>query len=676
MILLARIGEVAARAIARTEARHWVGVGASVALHLAVLLGWHNAPPPDPQPISFEVTFEPPEAAPQRAVKQKAVKKVVRKSAKQRKPKTRIAKNKPLPDIVPREPHLLDADWRAEKKAAKDVPALALPDARALGIQGALSSSAQEIAQTHGMQPLQRTPATATDSAVAKTTQAGDSGAELSEPDATSAGGSQGKAGDTGVALTNSTSLAASQGIKSDVGSGGAQASNTPASLAGAASGGESPTGMAGFANSSTPQAALSAASGAGMQAAKTPTATVRIASGGAEASGVRLMASGVLSAAARLPAGEGAVSAASQAATPAQGAARSVAAMALASSASAGGLAGSPRARPDSRNPGVGYSGSATNGATDVAASSGGRGQEGVGRLAVSAPVASAASGGAQVAAAPGRSGQRATSLALAPGEPGSSPRLAVALQPILAGAQNGNTSRGGASAMGGGREVAVGADRAQPGMRQYGGASSTAEPIFAASGEPVTVAAGRAPGFNTQSAVVDGGAAPRQGASAAVLNAARESGRPPVVLQAAQPLAVKVVRPDTEIQRLDVLAPSNYCPLPLPGHQQPDNRAPQPARQIAEQPAYASDNPSIQYPVMANINGVEGRVTVRVEVLADGRPGKMWLKQSSGSGILDRDAQAQLKKWRFVPARMNGQPVSAWIDVPVLYRLPRNVH
>jgi protein TonB len=142
-------------------------------------------------------------------------------------------------------------------------------------------------------------------------------------------------------------------------------------------------------------------------------------------------------------------------------------------------------------------------------------------------------------------------------------------------------------------------------------------------------------------------------------------------MVLQAIQPVAVQVVRPDSEIQRLDVLAPSNYCPLPLPGHEQPDNRAPLPERRIAEQPAYAADNPSIHYPVLANIRGVEGRVTVRVEVLSNGRPGKMWLKQSSGSGILDQDALAQLKTWRYQPARRNGQPVSAWIDVPVLYRL-----
>jgi protein TonB len=75
--------------------------------------------------------------------------------------------------------------------------------------------------------------------------------------------------------------------------------------------------------------------------------------------------------------------------------------------------------------------------------------------------------------------------------------------------------------------------------------------------------------------------------------------------------------------------------------------------------------------FPLQALLNNVQGTATVRVEVLPDGRPGKMWLKQSSGNGLLDRDAQSQLAFWRFNPAHKNGQPVTAWIDVPVIYRL-----
>jgi TonB family protein len=207
------------------------------------------------------------------------------------------------------------------------------------------------------------------------------------------------------------------------------------------------------------------------------------------------------------------------------------------------------------------------------------------------------------------------------------------------------------------------------QPVVASVSGASGTASrsSAGAAVGGGATSVSGRA--LNLAGGTGGTITAPGQ-ASAAVLNAAGESGRAPVVLHATHVVPVKVVRPDTEIQRLDVLAPSNYCPLPIPGHSQPVNRAPQPDRNIPEQPAYALDNSPIHYPVWANIQGVEGQVTLRVEVLASGLPGKMWLKQSSGSGLLDLDAQEQLKHWRFMPARKNGQPVSAWIDVPVLYR------
>jgi protein TonB len=75
-----------------------------------------------------------------------------------------------------------------------------------------------------------------------------------------------------------------------------------------------------------------------------------------------------------------------------------------------------------------------------------------------------------------------------------------------------------------------------------------------------------------------------------------------------------------------------------------------------------------------MANVYGVEGKLIMRVQVLADGTPGQMLLKQSSGNGILDRDAREQLARWRFNPARKNGQAVTAWVDVPVTYRLPED--
>lgn len=89
-----------------------------------------------------------------------------------------------------------------------------------------------------------------------------------------------------------------------------------------------------------------------------------------------------------------------------------------------------------------------------------------------------------------------------------------------------------------------------------------------------------------------------------------------------------------------------------------------------IVTPPAYAPENPGIVFPVQANVRNIQGRVIIRVEVQPDGKPGRMWLKQSSGSDLLDQDAQTQLSNWRFIPARKNGHPVTAWIDVPVHYR------
>jgi protein TonB len=139
---------------------------------------------------------------------------------------------------------------------------------------------------------------------------------------------------------------------------------------------------------------------------------------------------------------------------------------------------------------------------------------------------------------------------------------------------------------------------------------------------------------------------------------------------MSSVKPVDEKVMRPDSKVETLDVLAPSNYCPLPI--HAQPDNRPPLPQADQLELPSYSTANPSFVYPVMANVYGVEGKLIVRVQVLADGTPGQMLLKQSSGNGILDRDAKEQLARWRFNPARKNGQAVTAWVDVPVTYRLP----
>ena len=686
MIGFSGIARLATQLFARLEAHHWVAVGASVVLHLAVILGWPSEPPAEPQAINFEIAFEPPAAEPLPASREKT-----KPVAKQIRAKKLAAKKKPRPNTAQREPHLLDANWRAESMANKDVPALALPEANALGLHPGVAGDSQSKtrasqleqtppgthANTHASGPInaKQPPRHSTNPTDGT---ASDGGPGLSEPEVASMGGAASHPGESGVTLANSPTQAARQALNLDNGGSGARENTEIAPLAAMPAASGSGASQGGLQTAQTSQTALSATSGApaaaisAMTAAST-TASVASTVGGDEPRGARLTASGVAASVPALPAGAGSLAAGPHTAALTRASDQSARATPSAFGPAGGGTltgrAGTPASGAISTSARSGSS-QASPGATS--AGRGGPARESAGRLGVASAVPTAMPGGASTASVPSRSGHVGASAALAPGEPGGSPRFAVTLQPIVASLANPYLpARSGRSGAGVSGEAAPAASRADAGGTR--GASNASGGMSSMPFVGSAVTAATVPGRATGSPGGVGGPStqPGRAAAAAVLEAARDTGHAPVVLRAAQVVPVQVVRPDTEIQRLDVLAPSNYCPLPLPGHNQPENRAPLPDPEVTEQPAYALDNPVITYPVLANIRGIEGRVTVRVEVLATGRPGKMWLKQSSGSGILDQDAQAQLKQWRFVPARKNGRTVTAWIDVPVLYRL-----
>lgn len=81
--------------------------------------------------------------------------------------------------------------------------------------------------------------------------------------------------------------------------------------------------------------------------------------------------------------------------------------------------------------------------------------------------------------------------------------------------------------------------------------------------------------------------------------------------------------------------------------------------------------NNPPPAYPRVARRNGEQGTVTLRVHVNLDGVPAQVELERSSGSNALDSAALDTVKNWRFTPARRAGDPVAAWVIVPVVFRL-----
>jgi protein TonB len=75
--------------------------------------------------------------------------------------------------------------------------------------------------------------------------------------------------------------------------------------------------------------------------------------------------------------------------------------------------------------------------------------------------------------------------------------------------------------------------------------------------------------------------------------------------------------------------------------------------------------------YPILARMRGYEGMVLLAVEVMADGRPGEIRVKKSSGYALLDESALNAVQRWRFEPARRMNTPLAMTVEVPVRFYL-----
>lgn len=71
--------------------------------------------------------------------------------------------------------------------------------------------------------------------------------------------------------------------------------------------------------------------------------------------------------------------------------------------------------------------------------------------------------------------------------------------------------------------------------------------------------------------------------------------------------------------------------------------------------------------YPRTSLRRGESGEVLVHARVGIDGRPRDVGVARSSGHPALDRAAVRAVERWRFEPARRDGQPVEGEVQVPV---------
>jgi len=80
---------------------------------------------------------------------------------------------------------------------------------------------------------------------------------------------------------------------------------------------------------------------------------------------------------------------------------------------------------------------------------------------------------------------------------------------------------------------------------------------------------------------------------------------------------------------------------------------------------------NPTPQYPRIARVMGLEGKTLLRVEILQDGRPGTVQVRESCGHPMLDEAAAKAIKKWKFTPAQDGLFAVRSVVDLPIRFSL-----
>jgi TonB family protein len=81
--------------------------------------------------------------------------------------------------------------------------------------------------------------------------------------------------------------------------------------------------------------------------------------------------------------------------------------------------------------------------------------------------------------------------------------------------------------------------------------------------------------------------------------------------------------------------------------------------------------ENPKPEYPLEARQQGCHGKVLLRVEVLTNGRVGKVEMEKSSGYEALDRSALEAMKTWRFIPAKRGKVPIRSWVNILITFQL-----
>lgn len=116
--------------------------------------------------------------------------------------------------------------------------------------------------------------------------------------------------------------------------------------------------------------------------------------------------------------------------------------------------------------------------------------------------------------------------------------------------------------------------------------------------------------------------------------------------------------------------VAPVEVAPAPPAAPVVRAEPKPEPFTEARADAAYLN-NPRPEYPAMARRRFLEGRVIMKVQVMASGHPGQVLIDTGSGHEILDEAALETVRQWRFVPAKRGDKAVDSWVKVPIVFKL-----
>lgn len=122
----------------------------------------------------------------------------------------------------------------------------------------------------------------------------------------------------------------------------------------------------------------------------------------------------------------------------------------------------------------------------------------------------------------------------------------------------------------------------------------------------------------------------------------------------------------------RIDQHAPPPAAVAQTPAEAAPPAPAPSsPGGPGAAVPRPVSAPPP-DYPAAALRAGITGKVTLRIEVDAQGRPGDVSVVASSRNRDLDRAAIRAVRRWRFEPAMRDGVAVAGTVQQVISFDAP----